>query len=107
MWIVDVFFVVEAKWRNIYKSINAWKTKFAPVAFLLNARWPLCSPYLMNKEDFGAGVETNSDCGSHSSVHTWDTKVNECDGNVIIWGHIIGQRPTQFNSSCQISAEDL
>ncbi|TNN82865.1 hypothetical protein EYF80_006822 [Liparis tanakae] len=27
-------------------------------------------PYLMNKEDFGAGVETNSDCGSHSSVHT-------------------------------------
>lgn len=29
----------------------------------------VCSLYLMNKVDFGSGVETNSDCGSHSSIH--------------------------------------
>lgn len=29
----------------------------------------------MNKVDFGSSVETNSDCGSDSSVHAWETQM--------------------------------
>lgn len=36
---------------------------------------PECCSYFVNKENFGSGVEANSDGGSHSSIHTWDTQV--------------------------------
>ncbi len=60
-----------------------------------------CSLYLMNKVDFGSGVETDSDCGSHSSVHTWNTQIT--------WSvrpHLLYIRKPclmLFNTSCQIS----
>lgn len=75
----------------IYKSLIRVPMCLFTISWHVSELQPACSLYLMNKVDFSASVEANSDCGSHSSVHTWDTQMTwyvMLDFLTLIWSGI-------------------